>query len=102
MFLKPLSQEMDVELVVNPAGNAMLLHKGKMRDDLIWAQYDQYSDRLFFVTDDGEMQDLGMPIHEPFQDPLMQTRELFLIEVKDDMSYAPARLIKFSAMAGEA
>ena len=99
MILEPLAQEMDVELVVSEVGNAMLLHKGAINHQYSWVQYDQDLKAVQFITRDGQTQDLGLPIHKPFQEPLLKTRELLMVEVNEDSSLGEPRLIKFSALA---
>ena len=99
MGLQPLAQEVDVELVVSKAGNAMLLHKGAINHKYSWAQYDQVIKAVQFVTEDGSVQDLGLHIQEPLQAPLMNTRELLIVEVNENSSLGEPRLIKFSALA---
>lgn len=99
MVLKPLAQEMEVELVVSGVGNAMLLHKGAILHSYAWVQYDQALKSMQFITEEGEVQNLGLPIHKPFHDPLLKTRELLMVEINADMSLGDPKLIKFSALA---
>ena len=95
MFLEPLAENLHIELVVSKVGNAMLLAKGKIPNQYSWAQYDAEMNSFHLITEDGEMQELGLDIHSSFSEPLSQTLEMAIVEVKDDLSYGDAQLVKF-------
>lgn len=95
---KTLYENQGVELVVNHGGNAVLYHRGPLPHEYIWAQYDQETRAMQFVTDDGEVQELGMTIHSPFHAPLMATKEIYLIEVDENKKYSNPQLIKFTPL----
>lgn len=96
MVLKSLAKEMPVELVVSDVGNVMLLHKGELKRDYSWVQYDQEFLSMSLVTEDGEAQELGMTIHPPFHEALKKTKELFLVRVDDTHAPVDMRLLKFA------
>ena len=100
MLLEPLSQNLDVELLVSKAGNAMLLHRGAITHDYSWVQYDPITQEIQFITKDGALQNLGLEIHAQMYAPLKNTRELFMIEVNDDLTTQEPKLIKFSEVVG--
>lgn len=101
MFLNPLSEQMPVQLIVSHVGNAMLLHQGEMVEDYAWVQYDGLSNSVQLVTQEGALQELGVNIEKAMQKPLLQTRELLMIEIGKDYSKKNPRLIKFAAMGGD-
>lgn len=76
----------------------MLLHQGALDHDYSYVQYDPSLHALQFVTEDGEMQDLGMTVHEPLRAPLHNTREIFMIEVKGDRTLAAPYPLKFTML----
>jgi len=96
--IKTLSDYQSVELIVSETGNAVLYHKGPLPDSYIWAQYDQDTQIMQFISDDGQIKELGMPIHKPFREPLMKTREIFLVEVDANKNYINPQLIKFTSL----
>ena len=98
MEQKTLFENQGVELCVSQSGIATLYHRGPLPHEYIWAQYDQESKEMHFITDDGEVQALGMTIHKPFHEPLMKAREMFLIEVDEHKKYSNPKLIKFTAL----
>lgn len=100
MNLTPLAQEREVELVVNEIGYVVLLHKGTLNYQFAWAEYDHSNASLYFVTPEGEMQPLGMKIHESFEQPLCRTKELTLVEVGSNMSCQNITFIKFAKKMG--
>lgn len=100
MLLEPLSKNLDVELLVSEVGNAMLLHKGAIAHDYSWVQYDPVMQEIQFITKDGALQNLGLEIHAEMYGPLKNTRELFMIEVNNDLTTKEPKLIKFSALVG--
>lgn len=95
-MLKPLAKEAHIELVVSDVGNVMLLHKGALKHDYSWAQYDEQFMNLQFILRDGEAQDLGMKIHAPFHPALKKTKELIMVELDEANTPVDVRFIKFA------
>ena len=86
--------------MVSRVGNAMLLHKNDVRDDYLWVQYDQYSNSLQFITEDGDMHFLGFDLDAGMQEPLLNTKELLMVQIGEDMKPCDFKIIKFSGYAG--
>lgn len=98
MPLKPLTHENDVEFIVTSVGNAVLMHRGPLQRDYSWVQLDRDNHSLQLITPEGEIQELGMPMHPPFEKNLDATRELILMLVDDDNVCRDMRFLKFTTM----
>ncbi|HQX27540.1 MAG TPA: hypothetical protein PKX38_06345 [Alphaproteobacteria bacterium] len=98
MPLKPLSQENDVEFIVTSIGNAVLLHRGPLQRDYSWVQLDRDNHSLQFITEEGDIQDLGMRMHPPFEKNLRATKELILVMVDENNVCSDPRFLKFTGM----
>jgi hypothetical protein len=98
MPLKPLSQENDVEFIVTSIGNAVLLHRGPLQRDYSWVQLDKDNHSLQLITPEGDIQDLGMRMHPPFEKNLRATKELILVMVDDNNVCRDMRFLKFTTM----
>lgn len=96
MQIKPLASQMPVELVVSDVGNLMLLHRGALKHNYSWVQYDEEFMNLQFILQDGEAQDLGMKIHAPFHPALRRTKELLLVQVDENNQPIDMRFLKFA------
>lgn len=92
--MRPLSQDSEIELVVTDVGNVMLLHRGDLKHEYSWVQYDPDLHALQFITSDGETQDLGMPVHPPFRKPLSRALEMMIFEVTAQNEFRAPILIK--------
>lgn len=95
---KALIQEQEVELIVNSVGNAMLLHKGPLKHEYSWAEYDRAGACLNFITLDGDIQPLGFRIHRSFEISLCNTLEMLVIEIGNDMRCQDIKFIKFTKL----
>lgn len=74
---KPMAAQMHVELVVNDDAEVWVLHDKPFPAILQWAEYDEESNMLSFVTHDGKVQDLGIIIPEKIADILLDARRVF-------------------------
>lgn len=92
--MRDLSQDSEIELVVNEVGNVMLLHRGDLKHEYSWVQYDSDLQALQFITSDGETQDLGMPIHPQFRKPLGRALEMMIFEITAQNEIRAPILIK--------
>lgn len=94
MSLKPLTEEMPVEFIVNDVGSAMLLHRGPLARAYAWVQYDRDATSLQLITENGDLQDLGMKIKGAFMKPLAKTKELMMIELGEDSGFKNVVFLK--------
>ena len=95
MQLPPLSTEREIEFIVNDIGNVLLLHKGALKHPYSWAQYDQTTNIFQFITDEGEIQNLGLPINLAMASPFNRTNEIIMVETDDTGQHKDLRFIKF-------
>ncbi len=97
-MLESLSEKMDVELVVSPVGNAMILHRGALEHNYSWAQYEPQKHSVELVTEEGLLQPLGFEVNSEMEKPLLNTLEIMLVQMTEDNKAAGAKLIKFAAL----
>ncbi|MCB1783579.1 MAG: hypothetical protein KDI13_06245 [Alphaproteobacteria bacterium] len=100
MRLLSLSQETDIELMVSAAGSVVLLHKGPLARVYDWAQYDSEQRAVYLVTQDGDIQDLGLTIFDPVANRLHNTREVIIICINEKNEPEEPVFLKFTGMAG--
>jgi len=98
--MKNLSENIDVQFVVNPVGKAMVLHRGAFENNYSWAQYEPFSNGIELVTPEGEMHSLGFQISKKMQLAIDKTRELFLVQMDQKNKIVKARLVKFIKLEG--
>jgi len=88
-----LAGRMHVELVVNENAQVWVLHDKPFPAILQWAEYDEESNALTFITHDGKIQDLGMVLPDPVADILLDAGELCAILMQGgeirDMGFIP-------------
>ena len=95
-----LSDNMEIQFVVTPAGKAMILYRGDFKHSYSWAQYEPLSKSVELVSDEGEAAALGYEITPDIERVLDQTRELFLVQMNAENDIVEGQLIKF-AKVGE-
>ncbi len=80
-MLNTLAKETSIELAVNEAGRAVLLHKGPLKRDYAWIQYDPLTTTVQMITEDGTIQELGVKIPEKIKHLLDRTRQIAIVEI---------------------
>ncbi len=78
--LKSLASMMEVELAVNPDGKAMVIITRNVPLTYWWAEYDVDLKQLYFITVRGQIQGLGMIIHPPFEENMMEAKDLQIVQ----------------------
>jgi hypothetical protein len=95
--LTPLAQYCDYELAVTENGMATLVFTKDLPDGIEWVEYDVDLAVLNFVTWGGDVMGLGVKIHEPFRKPLMNAREITMMQITADsrevLGVYPAELV---------
>lgn len=60
--LPPLASMMDIELVIGKNGKVLIKHSKKLPYFLKWAEYDDYTGSINFVSAKGDLQQSGLDI----------------------------------------
>lgn len=94
--MKPLAAEHKCEFLVNGEGQALLLHQGALPYSYCWVQFDSYTDSIQFVTETGDIQELGFKLPCSVRSTLWKTREVIMIEVGDDYACKGQVLVVFN------
>jgi len=94
--LEPLAKLARVELVINKAGKAVLLHMGELSQDYSWIQYDDYTGTLQFITEEGLVQELGFVVPDIIKKALDHTREISIIEIDSEYNCKQRTLNTFN------
>jgi hypothetical protein len=84
-LLNTLAKETAIELAVNEAGRAVLLHKGPLKRDYAWIQYDPLTTTVQMITENGDIQELGVNIPEKIKHLLDRTRQIAVVEVTPEL-----------------
>jgi hypothetical protein len=87
-----------MELAVNSAGNALLLHMGPLPHSYCWIQFDDYSDTVQLVTEDGALQELGIVVPAPIRKAIVDTRAITLMEIGADFQCHGQKLVSFNTV----
>lgn len=75
-----------MDIVVNDTGMLYLFHREELPTTPEWAEYDTDQASLYFVSNDGQMQDCGVKIHEPMKVYMVKSTSIYLIKVETDGS----------------
>lgn len=77
--LPSLASQMGVSLIINENSQVWVVHDKALPDIFAWAEYDSDLSTLTLVYQDGQVQDLGMKIHAPMRDRLLQSRQIYTL-----------------------
>lgn len=80
-ILTPLADQMAVDLVVNEQGQVWVLHDKRFPDFLSGVEYHEDSNQLYFMTQKGDMIELGMKIPQTMCEPLMKADQICLLRM---------------------
>lgn len=72
----PLSSQMHLELMVNDDSQVWLLHDKPFSGILKWVEYDEDTNLMTLVTEDGMSQNLGIVIPEKIGQLLLSSQQL--------------------------
>lgn len=74
-----------VEIAVNDEGRVVVYHNKEFQKKLSWLEFDLASNKLDFVTDDGDLRDFGMPVDPRLAKNMQNTYqvEMVLMNMKE-------------------
>lgn len=85
--IQTILDKTEFNLYVSKVGNIVLIYKGTLDHQYDWVQLDSESNSLDFITAEGEHHNLGVKVPQSMQQKMDNTKELMMIEVKDDNSH---------------
>ncbi len=78
-ILPSISSLMEVELVTNPEGGVLVIITRALPSPYWWAEYDIDLQQLYFVTVHGQLQGLGMKIHDVFEKRMINAKDVKIV-----------------------
>ncbi|PJB70643.1 MAG: hypothetical protein CO093_07280 [Alphaproteobacteria bacterium CG_4_9_14_3_um_filter_47_13] len=94
---------MKIDVAVNEDGMVWVIHDKPFPDYLEWIEFDKELGMMSFVTALGKIQGLGMKIHPPMDEYLVETKQVCVIMIRDeqirDMALVPLNVQDYGLIA---
>ena len=81
--LPDMTSSMDLDLAIDDKGEVYVFHTQPFPEPLDWAEYDSDGGRLFFVSEEGRIQGLGLDVYNHMQERLLKAQRIFTLHVED-------------------
>jgi hypothetical protein len=78
-----LNTEMRCGIVTNGKGDILIVHDKEMRSDIQWIEYDEDTETLFLIHEDGLPQDLGIKLTPKLKSNLSHGVDVVLAQIRD-------------------
>lgn len=79
---------MMLDLAVSDVGDVYVFHEKAMPERLNWVEYDRKTLKLYFISEKGRIQGLGMHVMKPLDEKISVARRIFLIHRADEIVYS--------------
>lgn len=87
MIQTPLNQVMRCSILSNVHGDIVILHGQAFMSEISWVEFNKIENAFMIVYEDGEMQNLGIPIEPQMAENIAQgTIVQFVLMVDDKMT----------------
>lgn len=77
--LQDAVKSMNLDLAVSDTGEVYVFHEKAMPEPVNWVEYDREVLKLYFISNKGRIQGVGMKVMQRLDDVIMQSRRIFLI-----------------------
>lgn len=77
--LQDAVKAMKLDLAVSNVGDVYVFHEKAMPERLNWVEYDRVALRLYFISEKGRIQGLGMTVMKSLDETIRFARRIFLI-----------------------
>tara|TARA_R110002072_G_scaffold278394_1_gene440209 strand:- start:315 stop:650 length:336 start_codon:yes stop_codon:yes gene_type:complete len=81
--LPHMNTTMKFDLAFSHEGEVYVFHDKAFSERINWAEYDSKEAQLYFVAENGRIQNLGLKIFKDMQKIIMQARRIFIIYVEN-------------------
>ena len=77
-----INAEMRVDFAVDEVGKILIFHDRPFKESIGWIEYSRAEQKIYFVTDDGNMRGLGVRVPDLIGDRVIQSDHATLIYVE--------------------
>lgn len=77
--LQDAVKAMKLDLAVSSVGDVYVFHEKAMPERLNWVEYDRKALKLYFISEKGRIQGLGMTVMKTLDETVCVARRIFII-----------------------
>ena len=81
--LRDATKEMNVDLAICDRGEVYIFHENAMPERINWVEYDQKVCKLYFISEKGRIQGIGMQVMKQLDRIISQAKRVYLIHRED-------------------
>lgn len=77
---------MKLDLAVSDLGEVCIFHERPMPEPLNWVEYDREAMKLYFISENGRMQGIGMTVLKKLDQVIAPASRVFIIHRRDGVN----------------
>tara|TARA_B100001989_G_scaffold236802_1_gene198988 strand:+ start:1813 stop:2157 length:345 start_codon:yes stop_codon:yes gene_type:complete len=85
-ILPNMDTSMELDLAIDNNGEIYVFYTKAFPEAVNWAEYDFEESRLYFISEQGRIQGLGLDVYKHMQDKIQQAHRIFAIHIENSQS----------------
>lgn len=85
-ILADAKDQMVLEIGVGSTGEVYIFHSKPFQERINWVEYDAKSANIYFISEHGRVQNMGIKIFPKLEERMKNTKRVFMFHVEDGQS----------------
>lgn len=84
-FVRDVDAEnhLEIEVAIKEDGKVVVFHNRPFKNKVAWFEFDLGTNKLDFVLDDGDVRDVGVPLHQAVAKHMQNSHQILMVYLDD-------------------
>ncbi len=82
------NNHLEIEVAIKEDGRVAVFHNRPFKEDVAWFEFDLGTNKLDFVLNDGDIRDIGVPLHNAVAKHMQNSHQILMILMDNDTGEA--------------
>ena len=78
------NNHLEIEVAIKEDGKVVVFHNRSFKKDIAWFEFDLETNKLDFVLDDGQIRDVGVPLHQVVAKHMQNSHQILTVLMDND------------------
>lgn len=82
------NNHLEIEVAIKEDGRVAVFHNRPFKEDIAWFEFDLGTNKLDFVLNDGDIRDVGVPLHDSVAKHMQNSHQILMVLMDNDTGEA--------------
>ena len=78
------NNHLEIEVAIKDDGRVVVFHNREFKNPIAWFEFDLSTNKLDFVLEDGDVRDVGVPLHDVVAKHMQNSHQILTVLLDDE------------------